>query len=105
MLYLGAPIWANKAWVGTFFPEGTRQREFLSLYSRRLNTVEGNTTFYGIPSAETVTRWRDETPPGFKFCLKFPKAITHERRLRDAEVETAEFADRLRLLDDRAGPC
>jgi uncharacterized protein YecE (DUF72 family) len=105
MLYLGAPIWANKAWVGTFFPEGARQRDFLSLYSRRLNTVEGNTTFYGIPSAETVARWRDETPPGFKFCLKFPKAITHERRLRGAEAETAEFAERLTVLDDRAGPC
>ena len=103
MLYLGCPIWANKAWVGTFFPEGSKQRDFLTLYSRRLNAVEGNTTFYGVPAPETVARWRDETPPGFKFCLKFPRAITHEHRLREAEADTAAFVERLQQLGDRAG--
>ena len=103
MLYLGCPIWANKAWVGTFFPSGAQQREFLSLYSQRLNAVEGNTTFYGLPAPETVARWRAETPPGFKFCLKFPKAITHERRLREADADTADFVARLNQLGDRAG--
>jgi uncharacterized protein YecE (DUF72 family) len=105
MLYLGAPIWSNKAWVGSFFPPGTKQKDFLWLYSRRLNTVEGNTTFYATPSAEIAARWRDETPPGFKFCFKFPRTITHERRLRGAEAETAEFIERLAILGDRAGPC
>ena len=104
MLYLGCPIWANKAWVGTFFPEGTRQRDFLTVYSRRLNAVEGNTTFYGLPTPETVARWQHETPTGFKFCLKFPKSITHEHRLRGAEADTAAFAERVSLLGDRAGP-
>src|SRR5262249_50788769 len=103
MLYLGCPIWSNKAWVGTFYPSGAKQHEFLSIYSRRLNAVEGNTTFYGLPTPETVTRWRAETPPGFKFCLKFPKAITHEHRLREAEADTAEFLTRLNQLGDRAG--
>jgi len=105
MLYLGAPIWSNKAWVGTFFPPGTKQKDFLYLYSRRLNTVEGNTTFYATPSAEIAERWRDETPAGFKFCFKFPRTITHERRLRSAEAETLEFIDRLSILGDRVGPC
>ncbi len=103
-LYLGCPIWGLKGWVGNFFPAGAKQRDFLALYSRRLNTVEGNTTFYAIPDAATVERWRDETPPGFKFCLKFPKIISHQLRLRDAEAPTAEFVDRLRLLGDRCGP-
>ncbi len=103
MLYLGCPIWANKAWVGTFFPEGAKQREFLTLYSRRLNAVEGNTTFYGVPTPDTVARWRAETPPGFKFCLKFPQTITHDRRLRDAEAETRAFLERVNQLGDRAG--
>jgi uncharacterized protein YecE (DUF72 family) len=103
-LYLGAPMWALKAWVGTFYPAGTRQPDFLSLYSRRLNTVEGNTTFYATPSAETVARWRAETPAGFKFCLKFPRSISHEKRLHNAEAETAEFVARLEQLGDRCGP-
>jgi uncharacterized protein YecE (DUF72 family) len=103
MLYLGCPIWANKAWVGTFFPAGSKPRDFLTLYSRRLNAVEGNTTFYGVPAPETVARWRDETPDGFKFCLKFPRAITHEHRLREAEADTATFLECLHHLGDRAG--
>ena len=103
-LYLGCPIWGLKGWVGNFFPAGAKQRDFLALYSRRLNAVEGNTTFYAIPDPTTVERWRDETPPGFKFCLKFPKVITHQLRLRNAEAETEAFLDRLRLLGDRCGP-
>ena len=103
-LYVGCPMWALKAWVGTFYPAGTPSREFLSLYSRRLNTVEGNTTFYATPSAETVTRWRSETLEGFRFCLKFPRTISHDKRLRDAAAETAEFVARLEQLGDRCGP-
>ncbi|MBI3241358.1 MAG: DUF72 domain-containing protein [Chloroflexi bacterium] len=103
-LYLGCPMWGLKLWVGNFFPAKAKQRDFLSLYSRRLNTVEGNTTFYSLPSAETADRWRDETPPGFKFCLKFPRAISHEKRLRNAEAETARFLDCLARLGDRCGP-
>jgi uncharacterized protein YecE (DUF72 family) len=104
MLYLGCPMWANKAWVGTFFPARAPQRDFLALYARRLPTVEGNTTFYAIPSAETVQRWRAETPAGFKFCLKFPQSISHHRRLRAADAETHEFVQRLADLGDRCGP-
>lgn len=103
-LYLGCPVWGLKRWVGNFFPAGAKQRDFLTLYSRRLNTVEGNTTFYAVPDSTTVERWRDETPPGFKFCLKFPKIITHQLRLRNAEAETEAFLERLRLLGDRCGP-
>ena len=103
-LYLGTPMWALKTWVGTFYPAVARQKDFLSLYSRRLNTVEGNTTFYAAPSAETVARWRAETPEGFRFCLKFPKTISHEKRLRDAEAETDEFLARLEQLGERCGP-
>lgn len=103
-LHLGCPMWGLKTWTGSFFPAGAKPREFLSLYSRRLNTVEGNTTFYGLPDAATVERWRDETPPGFRFCLKFPQAVSHRRRLKHAEAETREFLDRLERLGDRCGP-
>jgi uncharacterized protein YecE (DUF72 family) len=103
-LYLGCPMWGLKLWLGNFFPANAKRRDFLPLYSRRLNTVEGNTTFYSIPGQDTVERWRDETPPGFKFCLKFPKSISHEKRLHNAEAETAQFLDCLARLGDRCGP-
>lgn len=103
-LYLGCPMWGLKTWPGPFFPPGARPREFLHLYSRRLNAVEGNTTFYGLPEADTVARWRDDTPPGFRFCLKFPQTISHHKRLRGCEAETRVFLQRLEVLGERAGP-
>ena len=102
--YLGCPVWANKAWVGTFYPPGAKAKDYLRLYSRRLNTVEGNTTFYALPSADTVARWREDAAPGFRFCLKFPQAISHAHRLRGAEAETAAFMEVLAQLGDRCGP-
>jgi len=89
---------------GNFFPAKTPARDFLTVYSRRLNTVEGNTTFYAIPALETVDRWRAATPPGFKFCLKFPKIISHIRQLREAQAETQSFLAVLERLGDRCGP-
>lgn len=97
-------MWALKKWVGPFFPPEAKPRDFLALYSRRLNTVEGNTTFYALPEPALVERWRDETPPGFKFCLKFPQIISHRKRLKNCETETREFLDRLERLGDRCGP-
>ncbi len=103
-LYLGCPMWALKSWPGPFFASGTKPRDFLASYSRRLNTVEGNTTFYALPDPAKVARWRDETPPGFRFCLKFPQAISHQRKLSGAQGDTDAFVDRLRLLEGRRGP-
>lgn len=103
-LYLGCPMWGLKTWAGPFLPAGTKQKDFLAAYSRRLNTVEGNTTFYALPDAGTVQRWRDETPAGFRFCFKVPQDISHRRRLVNAEDMTADFIDRLQLLGDRCGP-
>ncbi|MCS6848185.1 MAG: DUF72 domain-containing protein [Anaerolineae bacterium] len=103
-LYVGCPMWGLKTWVGNFFPPGTKPKDFLVAYSRRLNAVEGNTTFYALPDTDTIARWRDATPPGFKFCLKVPQAISHHKRLRSCDAEAAAFADRLRLLGDRRGP-
>jgi uncharacterized protein YecE (DUF72 family) len=44
--YIGCAIWGYKDWVGDLFPPGSKSADFLALYSRRLTTVEGNTTFY-----------------------------------------------------------
>ncbi len=102
--YIGCPVWGQKTWVGNFFPKGTKPKEFLATYSRRLNTVEGNTTFYALPDVATVERWRDETPAGFRFCLKVPQSISHQQRLVNVEAETNALVDRLRRLQDRCGP-
>ncbi|MCS7088524.1 MAG: DUF72 domain-containing protein [Thermoflexales bacterium] len=103
-LYIGCPVWGAKAWVGTLFPPGTRPAQFLAEYARRFNAVEGNTTFYALPSRETLLRWREQTPPSFRFCLKVPQEISHRKRLRDCDAETEAFVQCLEALGERAGP-
>ncbi len=101
--YLGCPGWGLKSWVGRLFPAGTRTTDFLARYAEVFNTVEGNTTFYALPSADTVARWRDQVPSEFRFCFKFPRTITHDRLLVDCAAEVSEFLDRIAPLGDTLG--
>jgi uncharacterized protein YecE (DUF72 family) len=101
---LGCAVWAYKEWVGDLFPKGSRSTDFLRLYSRRFTTVEGNTTFYSIPDADTVQRWATETPEGFEFCLKLPRDLTHRGLLTPAIAGTQDFLARMQGLGSRLGP-
>lgn len=104
--HLGCPVWSNRDWVGTLFAPGSRPESFLRQYSAVFDTVEGNNCFYGLPRVESVRRWCEDAAPGFRFCFKFPRLISHERRLRDVTADTTEFMRRLEPLAvaDRLGP-
>jgi uncharacterized protein YecE (DUF72 family) len=101
--YLGCPGWGLPSWVGRLFPARTKPTDFLARYAEVFNTVEGNTTFYALPTAETVARWRDQVGPGFRFCFKFPRAITHDRLLHDCAAEVATFIHRVVPLGEKLG--
>ena len=101
---LGTQGWNYDAWVGPFYPAGTRAVDFLSVYARAFDTVEVDSTFYAIPPARTIHGWAQRTPPGFVFSLKLPQEITHERRFRDVGDVAAEFFGRARELGDKLGP-
>lgn len=103
-LRVGAQGWNYDAWVGTFYPTGTRPAAYLSTYARAFDTVEVDSTFYAIPPAKTVRGWAARTPTGFTFALKLPQEITHERRLRDAGDLLVEFLDVTRELGPKLGP-
>jgi uncharacterized protein YecE (DUF72 family) len=102
--FLGLAVWAYKGWLGDLFPPGTPARDFLRVYSRKLTTVEGNTTFYATPGAETVRRWAEETPETFQFCFKLPREISHEGPLAARIDATRAFVARLMPLGPRLGP-
>ncbi|GAA0575450.1 DUF72 domain-containing protein [Kribbella sandramycini] len=57
-----------------------------------MNAVESNTTFYGIPARSSVESWAAQTPPDFRFVVKLPQIITHERRLNDIAAPFHAFA-------------
>ncbi len=104
MIRLGSQGWNYDAWVGPFYPSGTKPAAFLSTYARAFDTVEVDSTFYAIPPAKTVRGWADRTPPHFTFALKLPQAITHECRLRGAGDLLLEFLDVSRELGPKLGP-
>ncbi len=103
-LYIGCPIWANKDWVDSLYPAGTKPADYLRVYAQQLTTVEGNTTFYAVPAQATVQRWVEETPETFRFCPKLPRTISHAGKLMDHLEEALQFLAVMSQLGTRLGP-
>jgi len=79
----------------------------LQRYSRVLPAVEINSSFYRSHTAATYARWAASTPPGFRFSVKMPRAITHEHRLRPprlVEPMVRRFLAETSELGHRRGP-
>jgi uncharacterized protein YecE (DUF72 family) len=71
-------------WKGVFYPAAARRRgrgagkfDELAFYAEHFNTVEINSSFYGVPSPATTQGWASRTPPGFEFSLKLFQKFTH----------------------------
>ncbi|MCR6488696.1 DUF72 domain-containing protein [Amycolatopsis sp. OK19-0408] len=95
-------MWNHKAWPGRFFPQALPAKERLRAYAGWCTAVEGNTTFYATPARSTVETWAQQTGPGFRFVVKVPKLVTHERRFAGVEAEMRAFLDAVEPLGDRA---
>jgi uncharacterized protein YecE (DUF72 family) len=104
MIHLGLPVWSNKDWRGSFFTDDAEPESHLQQYASVFNAVEGNTTFYGIPTAATVQKWLEQAPKDFRFCFKMPKAITHDSALQRCDVLVREFLKRMEPLAPVMGP-
>jgi uncharacterized protein YecE (DUF72 family) len=84
-------VWACEKWLGALFTRHAKRDEWLKQYSRVFSSVEVNSTFYGLPSLDTIKRWIDSVDDDFRFVVKFPRTISHEKRLLDADSETQAF--------------
>jgi len=94
-LYIGCSGFYNNDWKGSLYPEDAKSKDFLSLYSQKFNCVEINSTFYRKPTAKTLLKWHDETPEDFKFFIKIPKLISHEKRMKDSKEDVSEFCNHI----------
>ncbi len=102
-IYLGLPIWAEKSWLGTLYPAKLKDKDFLKFYARQFNVIELNTTYYRIPTPQTIEGWKAATPAQFKFCPKIPQEISHQNQLLGSQVLTHAFCDVLRGLEHKLG--
>jgi uncharacterized protein YecE (DUF72 family) len=76
----------------------------LERYARRFNAVEINTSFYRPHRPSTYERWPTSVREDFRFAVKVPRAITHERRLNDAADLLKDFLSEVHGLGLRLGP-
>ena len=102
--YLGCPSWSENAWREYLYPPDARPADFLNLYSQVFNAVEGNTTFYASPAANTVQRWAESMPEHFRFTAKFPREISHGGDLREQLTAADTFVQLLKPLGERVSP-
>jgi uncharacterized protein YecE (DUF72 family) len=76
----------------------------LERYASRLNATEINSSFYRPHAFGTYERWAASVPRRFKFAVKVPKLISHERLLTRARDPLKRFLDETAGLGAKRGP-
>lgn len=99
---IGLTQWQHSAWQDNLLQRGSNTH-VIHAYSRYFSSVEGNSTFYGLPKPDTVQQWFNETPERFRFCFKFPQAITHRDQLTRCDGEANAFFRTVEPLGDKLG--
>lgn len=98
LFHLGCPAWSVPSWRGNFLPPKTKPADFLEHYARVFDTVEGNSTFYALPSLETAQRWVSQVPSSFRFCFKVPREISHGDGLLATAAKQLDFLEFLEVF-------
>jgi uncharacterized protein YecE (DUF72 family) len=104
MIHVGTSGYNYPEWRGTFYPPAFPANEMFGYYAARFGTVEINYTFYRMPTPKNAEAWRAQAPEGFRYALKAPRRITHDKRLKDCQDSTEFFCETARLLGPHLGP-
>jgi uncharacterized protein YecE (DUF72 family) len=101
MIYIGTAGWSIRSEHAVMFGAGMSH---LQRYATRFNAVEINSSFYRPHRPATYARWAASVPEHFRFAVKMPRTITHEKRLLDIDEELARFAGEVSALGEKLGP-
>jgi uncharacterized protein YecE (DUF72 family) len=101
--FIGTMGFSYSDWAGSFYPPGVRSGDFLAYYAKIFNSVEIDSTFYGIPKPGSVARWNEQSPDNFKICVKVPRSITHDAGLVDVDREMTRFLKSIAPLEEKLG--
>ncbi len=98
-VHVGTSGWSYPSgkgrWNGVFYPAtrskraGTDRFDELRFYAEHFDTVEVNSTFYGMPRPEVAADWVSRTPSRFTFSVKLYQKFTHPKMFREAALKTA----------------
>jgi uncharacterized protein YecE (DUF72 family) len=98
---LGCSGWSHEAWKGKFYPSNLDSTSWLNYYSRIFNFVEIDSSYYVIPDRYVAKNWYTKTPPSFKFTVKFPRVITHDKMFANVKDELNYFLESIRELGEK----
>jgi uncharacterized protein YecE (DUF72 family) len=99
--YVGCSGWSYTSWRGPFYPSNINNTGLLKYYSHVFDYVEIDSSFYRTPNVFTVRNWVKRTPKNFKFTAKFPRIITHDKRLKDVDKELEQFFEVIGPLSNK----
>jgi uncharacterized protein YecE (DUF72 family) len=102
--HIGTSGWDYPAWKGGFYPATLPRKNWLEYYTATFDTAEINATFYRLPTQASVARWREASPPDFRFAWKASRFVTHMKRLRDAGDSLERVLAPMRALGSKLGP-
>ncbi|MFD2367184.1 DUF72 domain-containing protein [Pseudoduganella sp. GCM10020061] len=95
---VGCAGWSLSRHDAPAFPaEGSHLERYAAVFT----AAEINSSFYREHKAQTYARWAASTPDGFRFSVKMPRTVTHDKRLAGADEELARFAEQAGALQDK----
>lgn len=97
---IGTAGWTiPKAEKARFPAEGSH----LHRYAQVFQSVEINSSFYRTHQFSTYVKWANEVPRDFKFSIKVPRWITHEKRLENTGADLKKFCAEIAGLQAKLG--
>jgi uncharacterized protein YecE (DUF72 family) len=99
--HIGCSGWSYSSWLGPFYPSKLANADWLRYYSQVFDYVEIDSSFYRMPNKLMVKNWAKKTPDNFKFTAKFPKVITHDKYLVDANEDVYTFLENMEPLHEK----
>ena len=103
-IHIGTSGWSYKHWKDDFYPKGLKQTGWFSYYASIFKITEINTSFYHLPSEETVKNWVKKAPKNFLFCPKMSRYLTHMKKLNDPEEPLERFFEVFQPMKKQMGP-
>jgi uncharacterized protein YecE (DUF72 family) len=99
--FIGCAGWSIPKAHASGFPD---VGSHLERYATRFTAVEINSSFYRPHRPATYAKWAVAVPDSFRFAVKVPKTITHEKRLVDVHQPLRAFLAEVAALDNKLGP-
>lgn len=89
---------------GFFYPQKMKPANYLTFYAQHFSIAEINTRLYRLPNKETVLKWGEAVPKGFRFWPKMSRYLTHMKKLNDPEDSLERFFDVFKPMGSVIGP-